>query len=135
MLHVFVSCVLFPPFYCYNYTKCSNHPVQHFKRHLTEVWIQTCYSSEQFVLNDFDSNYHERLKKCGLLPLTFRRELVDLVFIYNSYHDLNDFVFDQYVYFKENNLRDGNNFTMACNNFNIKTECLMGSYIPRVTRL
>ena len=58
--------------------------------------------AKKFILNNYKSNYRDRLISCNLLPLTFRREFLDLVFIYNSYHNLNDCVFENAVKFLDN---------------------------------
>ena len=43
----------------------------------------------KFILNDYDSSYNDRLSKLNLLPLSYRREYLDLVFLFNAMHDLN----------------------------------------------
>jgi hypothetical protein len=42
----------------------------------------------KFILNDFNSTYHDRLLRLNLLPLTLRREFLDTVFFYNCHHQL-----------------------------------------------
>jgi hypothetical protein len=43
-----------------------------------------------FILGNTNMSYEERLLKCELLPLAYRRELNDIIFLYNNIHDLND---------------------------------------------
>ena len=42
-------------------------------------------------MSDYETAYNERLMYLDLLPLTYCREYLDLVFIYNSLNDLNLF--------------------------------------------
>jgi hypothetical protein len=44
----------------------------------------------KFILNDFISDYHTRLSLLSLLPLSLRRNYLDLVFFFNCVHDLVD---------------------------------------------
>jgi hypothetical protein len=44
----------------------------------------------KFILHDFSIDYDSRLFMCTLLPLTLRREYLDLVFFYNFVHSLVD---------------------------------------------
>lgn len=47
----------------------------------------------KYILNSYDGvlNYKERLTKCCILPLTLRRDYLDIVFFYNCIKDLTDF--------------------------------------------
>jgi hypothetical protein len=44
----------------------------------------------KYILHDFQSNYEHRLSQLKILPLSLRREFLDLVFYYNSVNDLVD---------------------------------------------
>jgi hypothetical protein len=44
--------------------------------------------STKYVLNNYELDYDARLKLCDLLPLTLRRDFLDLVFFYNHLNDL-----------------------------------------------
>jgi hypothetical protein len=43
----------------------------------------------KYIRNDYVNNYDTRLKSCNLLPLSYRRDLLDIIFCYNWYHGLN----------------------------------------------
>jgi hypothetical protein len=45
----------------------------------------------KYILNNPDIDYKNRLIQCNLLPLSFRRQFLDIVFAYNSMNVLNDF--------------------------------------------
>jgi hypothetical protein len=42
----------------------------------------------KYILGNFDISYKERLLQCNLLPLSYRYEFLDLMFMYNSINDL-----------------------------------------------
>jgi hypothetical protein len=42
----------------------------------------------KYILCDYSSSYEERLNRCNLLPLSLRRDYLDIVFLYNYFHDL-----------------------------------------------
>jgi hypothetical protein len=42
----------------------------------------------KFILNDYVSEFKDRLIRCNILPLTYRREFLDCVFLYNLLHNL-----------------------------------------------
>jgi hypothetical protein len=44
----------------------------------------------KFVLNDYTSSYKFRLEVCDILPLSLRRDYLDLIFFYNNLHNLNE---------------------------------------------
>jgi hypothetical protein len=46
--------------------------------------------ASKYILNDFESNYTNRLIKLNILPLVYRREYLDLIFYYNSLYDIID---------------------------------------------
>ena len=43
--------------------------------------------TSKFILNDYFSPYHERCTALSILPLCFRREIIDLCFLYSYLHD------------------------------------------------
>ena len=42
--------------------------------------------ASKFILNDYVSPYHERCTALSILPLCFRREIIDLCFLYSYLH-------------------------------------------------
>ena len=42
--------------------------------------------ASKFILNDYVSPYHERWTALSILPLCFRREIIDLCFLYSYLH-------------------------------------------------
>ena len=42
--------------------------------------------ASKFILNDYVSPYHERCTAISILPLCFRREIIDLCFLYSYFH-------------------------------------------------
>lgn len=48
----------------------------------------------KYILNDFDIDYLIRLFSCNILLLTYRRECLDLIFMYNCFHELVDIDID-----------------------------------------
>jgi hypothetical protein len=61
--------------------------------------------ASKYILNDFISDYQTRLVKMNLLPLSYRREYLDIVFFYNSLHDLNDMNMNVLPFIANNALR------------------------------
>ena len=55
----------------------------------------------KFLLNDYVSDIKSRLIQSDLLPLTYRREYLDLVFAFNAFTDLNDFNMESIVVFND----------------------------------
>jgi hypothetical protein len=53
----------------------------------------------KYILCDLNSSYDERLCKLSLLPLSFRREFLDLLFYYNCIHDIVDMNLNQFPQF------------------------------------
>ena len=50
--------------------------------------------SAKSILNDYDPDYYSSLLSGNILPLTFRREFLDLVFLFNSMHNLNAYAYN-----------------------------------------
>jgi hypothetical protein len=46
--------------------------------------------ASKFITNNYNMDYDLRLSLCNLLPLSLRRDYLDLVFLYNYIHDLVD---------------------------------------------
>jgi hypothetical protein len=44
----------------------------------------------KFVLDDYSSGYKERLILCGILPLSLRRDYLDMIFFYNFLHNITE---------------------------------------------
>jgi hypothetical protein len=44
--------------------------------------------ASSYILNNFTLNYKDRLIQCDLLPLSYRRELLDIVFYYGFLHNI-----------------------------------------------
>ena len=74
----------------------------------------------KYVLSSYDLSYKERLISLELLPLSLRREYIDLNFLYNCHNDLVDFRFDDMFKFVDinryNNVRHRYDELMLCVN-------------------
>ena len=57
--------------------------------------------STKFILQDYDSDYEERLIKLELLPLCYRREYLDLIFIFKSLQGLNSYCIETIAVFND----------------------------------
>ena len=80
-------------------------------------------------------SYNERLKKLELLPLVYRREILDLIFFYKCFKGICKLDISQYVSFRvyTRNLRSTDNLTL-----NVpfsRTEAFKNSYFIRICRL
>ena len=65
--------------------------------------------STKYILQDYELSYSERLLKLELLPLSYRREYLDLIFIFNSLNSLNSYSIETVAVFNDDvYLRDGN---------------------------
>lgn len=87
------------------------------------------------ILKNLELNYKERLLHLGLLPLSFRREMSDLLFLHKCIHGVYDVDFNKYVTASRNiSLRSGSSGPLfrqlACN-----TSTFQGSFFPRVVTL
>ena len=56
----------------------------HVKDIIKLKWVQR--QASKFILNDYVSPYHERCTALSILPLCFRREIIDLCFLYSYLH-------------------------------------------------
>ena len=43
--------------------------------------------ASKYIIGDYDSDYKTRLVKCNLLPLSYRRELIDATFLFKQIHN------------------------------------------------
>ena len=60
----------------------------------------------KYIVDNNSLNYKQRLIKYELLPLSLRNDFLDLVFIFNSVNDLNDFNIESVASFSDG---DGRN--------------------------
>ena len=63
-----------------NYNKNNMIQIEAIQRRVTK-----------FILNDFTLDYKSRLQKCDLLPLSLRRDFLDIMFTFNCLNDKVDF--------------------------------------------
>ena len=92
--------------------------------------------STKYILNNFELEYKERLLACGLLPMSFRREFLDLVFIFNSLYGLNDYCSEFYVKFNDvGSQRYRNENNIVCRGPVPKSDKYYFFYTNRVVRL
>jgi hypothetical protein len=57
-----------------------------------------------YVINDINIGYKERLLICNLLPLSYRREYLDAIFLYNNIQGLNICNMTKYIKFNTANV-------------------------------
>jgi hypothetical protein len=57
-----------------------------------------------YIVNDSNISYNDRLLVCGLLPLSYRREYLDAIFMYNNIHGLNICNMSCFVKFNTSNV-------------------------------
>ena len=90
--------------------------------------------STRFIVGK-ELNYNERLKKIELLPLVYRREILDLIFSYKCFKGICELDISQYVSFRiyTRNLRGIDNLTLSVP-FS-RTEAFKNSYFIRICRL
>ena len=61
-------------------------------------------SATKYILQQPDLNYHERLRELNMLPLTYRREYLDLCMFYKCVNNIYDINVADYVQFTRENL-------------------------------
>ena len=90
--------------------------------------------ASKYILNDFDLNYKARLIELDLLPLCYRRDILDIVLIFNAINDLSDLYYVDFI-----KSVDNENIRLVNNHFNLKytgnpprTELLFNNYFLRV---
>ena len=69
----------------------------------------------RFILNDFTSNYRERLIKLKLLPLMMTLELSDILFFIKSMNNLTpSYNISDFLTFTSSKTRSSSNFKLQC---------------------
>ena len=94
---------------------------------------RTQRSATRYILNFPDLNYKERLCKLNLLPLTYRRDVSDILFFHRCFYEHNINV-NNFVSFTSNNLRDtrsSDDRTKLCSQYS-RTQCAKLSYFKRI---
>jgi hypothetical protein len=88
------------------------------------------------ILHGTSLSYKDRLLHLGLLPLSYRREIADLIFFFKCVHGLYDFVLSESALATEqsNRLRSGNAGLMY-KQLKCKTLTFQCAYVPRVIGL
>ena len=96
--------------------------------------IQRCMS--KYILNDYTSCYTDRCKALKLLPLSYRREYSDLVFVFKVLNGLLNVDFTNEVLLSDqssHSLRSNNGLTLQSSH--VLTECFLSSFFNRVVHL
>jgi hypothetical protein len=93
--------------------------------------------ASKYILNEYTDDYKSRLLTCDILPLTYRREIMDCVFFYNCLHNLVDINVMRIVLTHTSNLRTrsdvSDNVTLMCHPCN--TESYLSFYTNRIVKL
>jgi hypothetical protein len=91
--------------------------------------------STKYILDDYIMDYKERLQSCGLLPLSYRREFLELIFCYNCCHSLIDC--DMYKLFgiSSDNNSVFSNIDLKLQVQGGKTEKFMNCFVIRIANL
>ena len=90
----------------------------------------------KYIMGYNEMTYDERCKRLQVLPLSYRREVLDLVFLYNCLHGAIDVDFtDEIAY-----VNSGRNLRSTSHGLNlqtklVKTETYKSSYFSRVVTL
>lgn len=108
----------------------------HFKRQVHSL-ESVQRSMSKFILSNWEASYVERCQDLKLLPLSFRREITDLLFLYKILHDVIDVDFSDTVHIidhDQSNLRSANNGPVLSAHF-ARTETFKASYFNRITLL
>lgn len=92
-------------------------------------------SMTKYILNDFISPYVERCSSLRILPLSYRREMNDLLFFYKFFIIESNSLFPDEIRPIENhmNLRSSNVLTLHCPT--VRTERFISSYFIRIVRM
>lgn len=94
-------------------------------------------SMTRYILGYPESlTYRERCIDLNLMPLSYRREISDLVFLFKCMHDVYDVNFNDNFNFvtTQSRLRSADNGILLRGNL-VSTECFKHSYFNRVTRM
>ena len=113
----------------------------------TQVWSPHCKneilslesvqrSMTRYILNYPGASYVERCTTLDLLPLSYRREYLDLVFIFKCIHRLFDVDFSHEFSISSsvNGLRSAHNGTLLTNSYT-RTELFKASFFNRIPHL
>ena len=92
----------------------------------------------RYICHGTDLSYVERCCSLEILPLSYRREIADLVFFYRFYHGLLDVNFSDMVHYNNSDigtsLRSADRGLLLCSPF-ARTEKFMASYFNRLPHL
>ena len=89
----------------------------------------------KYILSNWDISYVERCQDLKLLPLSFKREVNDLLFLFKILNNAIDVDFAEEVQLSEpSNRRSANNGPTLCSHFT-RTETFKASYFNRVAHL
>ena len=89
----------------------------------------------KYIVSDLSLDYKARLKVCDILPLSFRRECLDLVFIFNSINYLNDFDLNSIANFHDDNRRNFDHISLVSVIPTPHTEGYLNFFTNRVIKL
>ena len=90
-------------------------------------------SMTRFILNN-DLSYPERCAILNILPLSFRREICDLVFLFKYFKGFINVDFNSFIEVSSTNVRQHSGPTVRCPS-RARTETFINSYFHRVSRL
>ena len=91
-------------------------------------------SMSKYILNNYDLSYVERCSELELLPLCFRREINDLLFVYKIIHNLVAVDFSEEVQVV-NSSHSRNAQGIVLERCRIRTETFYASYFNRIVHL
>jgi hypothetical protein len=88
----------------------------------------------KYILHYPDLCYKERCIKLGILPLTYRREMLDLILFFKCVHGLTDLNISDFVQFYDTSARCGSrSFGLKLLKSNpTRTDCFRSSYFNRL---
>jgi hypothetical protein len=90
-------------------------------------------SATRYILHYPEHNYPARCSELNILPLSYRREISDLLFLYKCIHGMYNIVIDDYIQYVPTNsgLRSSTSGTLLRSRF-AHTETFKHSYFNRV---
>ena len=90
----------------------------------------------KYILGYPDASYEIRCQELNILPLSFRREVMDLVFLFKSIHAIHDFsVHDHIEIIPSNTGRRSANSGLLLRGKHVRTETFMASYFNRIVNI